>query len=259
MTDFVDLQRRFHELTDSELEDTESLLLWSGSEFGPDIGWSELLEYTRVILLAEAGSGKTVEMQHQANRLAGEGRFAFFIPMESLGKGQVTDALSPAEEKRFDQWKSDGRDPAWLFLDAVDELKLTDEKLDRALIQLSKAIDGCLDRARIIISCRPSDWRSDLDLNTVQQRLPVPETRHDSSVRPPEKVFIGALRNPRFDTADFSDTAPGNLRVDYVLPSANLDVVASGVFRPMEGRPGAALIDASDHRLVWADVTLPAR
>ena len=69
----------------------------------------------------------------------------------------------------------------------------------------------------------------------------------------------GHAGNPRFDTADFSDTAPGNLRVDYVLPSANLDVVASGVFRPMEGRPGAALIDASDHRLVWADVTLPAR
>ena len=226
MTDFVDLQRRFHELTDSELEDTESLLLWSGSEFGPDIGWSELLEYTRVILLAEAGSGKTVEMQQQANRLAGEGRFAFFIPMESLGKGQVTDALSPAEEKRFDQWKSDGRDPAWLFLDAVDELKLTDEKLDRALIQLSKAIDGCLDRARIIISCRPSDWRSDLDLITVQQRLPVPETRHDSSVRPPEEVFIGALRNGgggQSHVTPEEDESPtqGTVRTVAMLPMSN--------------------------------------
>ena len=69
----------------------------------------------------------------------------------------------------------------------------------------------------------------------------------------------GHAGNPRFDTADFSDTAPGNLRVDYVLPSANLGVVAAGVFWPMDGRPGAALIDASDHRLVWTDVTLPAR
>ena len=69
----------------------------------------------------------------------------------------------------------------------------------------------------------------------------------------------GHRGDPRFDTADFNDTAPGNLRVDYVLPSANLDVIAAGVFWPMDRRPGAALIDASDHRLVWTDVTLPAR
>ena len=79
MTEFIDLQRRFRELSDSELEDIESLLAWSGSEFGPDIGWSELLEYARVILLAEAGAGKTEEMREQTNRLTGEGRFAFFI------------------------------------------------------------------------------------------------------------------------------------------------------------------------------------
>ena len=132
MMGFVDLQRRFKELTDSELEDTESLLSWSGSEFGPDIGWSEVLQYARVILLAEAGSGKTAEMREQTNRLTGEGRFAFFIPLESLGQvqGQVTDPLSAAEEERFDWWKADGSEPAWFFLDAVDELKLIEGKLD---------------------------------------------------------------------------------------------------------------------------------
>ena len=199
MTGFIDLQRRFHELTDSDLEDTESLLIWSGSGFGPDIGWSELLQYARVILLAEAGSGKTEEMREQARRLAGEGRFAFFIPLESLGqgRGQVTDPLSPTEEKRFDQWKAEGKEPAWIFLDAVDELKLVEGKLDRALNRLSKAIDGHLGRTRIIISCRPSDWRSGSDPNTVQHRLPVPEVRRESSARPPEEVFIDALRNER--------------------------------------------------------------
>ena len=69
-------------------------------------------------------------------------------------------------------------------------------------------------------------------------------------------VHIG---DPRFDTADFDDETPGNLRVDYVLPSVGLDVAAAGVFWPVEGAPGAALIDASDHRLVWIDVTLPAK
>ena len=63
--------------------------------------------------------------------------------------------------------------------------------------------------------------------------------------------------DPRFDTADFNDEAPGNLRVDYVLPSAGLKIVDAGVFWPLDDEPGAAFIDASDHRLVWVDVTLP--
>ena len=65
------------------------------------------------------------------------------------------------------------------------------------------------------------------------------------------------IGDPRFDTADFNDEAPGNLRVDYVLPSAGLKIVDAGVFWPLDDEPGAAFIDASDHRLVWVDVTLP--
>ncbi|MGE3936839.1 MAG: endonuclease/exonuclease/phosphatase family protein, partial [Rhodospirillaceae bacterium] len=39
--------------------------------------------------------------------------------------------------------------------------------------------------------------------------------------------------DPRYDTADFADTAPGNLRADYVLPSADgLDIVGGAVFWP---------------------------
>ena len=61
------------------------------------------------------------------------------------------------------------------------------------------------------------------------------------------------------DTADFNDTAPGNLRVDYCLPSVGIPVVASGVFWPLSGDPLSSLIGtgfpivSSDHRLVWVD------
>jgi len=60
----------------------------------------------------------------------------------------------------------------------------------------------------------------------------------------------------RHDTADFPDAdgGPGNLRVDYVLPSTTLDVVGSGVFWPAPGEPGSELVECSDHRLVWIDV-----
>lgn len=64
--------------------------------------------------------------------------------------------------------------------------------------------------------------------------------------------------DPAVDTADFRDRpAPGNLRVDYALPSADLEVVGAGVFWPAVGEPGAeAAKRASDHRLVWVDLRL---
>jgi hypothetical protein len=67
------------------------------------------------------------------------------------------------------------------------------------------------------------------------------------------------LSDPAFDTADFSDTAPGNLRADYVLPRKNMKIVDSGVFWPVSTDPlfplvGTFPFPSSDHRLVWIDV-----
>lgn len=68
----------------------------------------------------------------------------------------------------------------------------------------------------------------------------------------------GQKGDPALDTADWPDTMqddPGNLRVDYVLPSADLTVAASGVYWPAAGQPGAEVAAAaSPHRLVWVDV-----
>ena len=155
-----------------------------------------------------------------------EGQFAFFVPLESLDRNPIVDILSTDEEQRFEQWKADDRKPAWFLLDAVDELKLTAGKLDRALIRLSKGIDGHLHRARIIISCRPSDWRSGSDLITVQQRLPIPEVRRDSPVRPPEDVFIDALRNEHggqsyVATEEEEIPSQGTVRTVAMLPMSD--------------------------------------
>jgi len=78
--------------------------------------------------------------------------------------------------------------------------------------------------------------------------------------------------DPQFDTADFADGAPGNLRADYVLPRKTLQIVDSGVFWPLRSDPLFRLTGAfnaaewgmvggfptSDHRSVWIDVTVPA-
>ncbi len=68
--------------------------------------------------------------------------------------------------------------------------------------------------------------------------------------------------DPRYDTADFADSAPGNLRADYVLPSRPLRVLGSGVFWPRTDQPGYQLtgkfpFPSSDHRLVWVDLRVP--
>jgi hypothetical protein len=69
--------------------------------------------------------------------------------------------------------------------------------------------------------------------------------------------------DPQFDTADFADTAPGNLRADYVLPRKSLRIVDGAVFWPLNTDPrfqpvGVFPFPSSDHRLLWIDVTVPS-
>ena len=66
------------------------------------------------------------------------------------------------------------------------------------------------------------------------------------------------------DTGDFSDggNSVGNLRVDYVLPSADLEVCRSGIYWPQSRDAEFALVNddvsaSSDHRLVWVDIAIP--
>jgi myo-inositol-hexaphosphate 3-phosphohydrolase len=92
-----------------------------------------------------------------------------------------------------------------------------------------------------------------------------------SSLGAPQQATLqGQLNNSHkgnssFDTADFNDAAPGNLRADYILPSTDIQVTNSGVFWPVNTDPTFPLVgtftsgipggfSSSDHRLVFADV-----
>jgi 3-phytase len=77
--------------------------------------------------------------------------------------------------------------------------------------------------------------------------------------------------NPAFDTADFADTAPGNLHADYVLPDRSIGIRDGFVFWPLNSDPLFALVGtfsfallpdgngfpSSDHRLVAVDLEIP--
>ena len=62
------------------------------------------------------------------------------------------------------------------------------------------------------------------------------------------------------DTVAWPTDGPGNLRVDYILPSADLQVVDAGVFWPAPDQLfSSEVVRASRHRMVWVDIRLPDR
>lgn len=80
-------------------------------------------------------------------------------------------------------------------------------------------------------------------------------------------AITGLLDNPKVqdvaprgfagtDTVDWADPIPGDLRVDYVLPSTDWQVRSSGVMWPAPDDPFAQVVSkASRHRLVWVDLS----
>lgn len=86
----------------------------------------------------------------------------------------------------------------------------------------------------------------------------IPESKGgEESAKVQGKTNLEHKGNPKHDTGDFSEP-PGNLRVDYVLPSKNFKIKASGVFWPDSTDPLYRLVNdykqSSDHRLVWLDL-----
>jgi len=89
------------------------------------------------------------------------------------------------------------------------------------------------------------------------------EILSDPRLQDPEPASAGgrALANadqsgdPALDTADWDDPVPGNLRVDYVLPSSDWTVTDAGVFWPLPADALAqSVATASRHRIVWVDL-----
>ena len=78
----IPLNRRFYEWRDSaaEIADSRRLLGLSGGT----LGWSDLLTRRRVVILAEAGSGKTEELSEQTRQLKAAGKFAFYMTVQDL-------------------------------------------------------------------------------------------------------------------------------------------------------------------------------
>jgi phage host-nuclease inhibitor protein Gam len=139
---------------------------WNGG-----FGWDELLRSQRVLIISEAGAGKTFECRAQQEKLFAAGQPAFFLELATLAGNPVRDMLLRNEEDRLETWFRSQSETATFFLDSIDELKLSLGSFELALKRLNKEIAGQLGRARIVITTRPVP----MDQEIISRLLPVLE------------------------------------------------------------------------------------
>jgi hypothetical protein len=153
--------------------DPELRSFFSGDADDGEMGWEELSKLRRVVLLAEAGAGKTEEMKAQARNISENEKFAFYATLQDVGRNGLFESLTIADQSRFTAWRaSDAR--AHFFVDSIDEAKLDNVRFEQALRQIANAIYSAEGRAHILLSSRHTDWEYRRDLKRFEEMLPLP-------------------------------------------------------------------------------------
>src|ERR1700722_11436745 len=69
--------------------------------YADDIKWEDLRKHKRVVIPAEAGSGKTEEMRAQARALTSEGTFAFYTTVQDAAAEGLANSRPNVERERL--------------------------------------------------------------------------------------------------------------------------------------------------------------
>ena len=212
------IERTFQSIPEGKLSeaDQQSFLVSLGWSRGTT--WEDLLRSRRVLMISEAGAGKTYECRGQAKRLWDDGEPAFFIEMAALATGDLRSQLDEEEETRLDAWLASQSDVATFFLDSIDELKLTLGSFEQALKCLKKGIGSQLNRARIVITTRPIPF----DEQLVRHLLPIPPA---PSTEPSEETFAKiAMRDHQTRQVGDEDAA-SDWRTVALMPLSDAQIV----------------------------------
>jgi hypothetical protein len=167
LDEFIPLDRTFHELAlEAGAGDDVELTRILGQRDA--LRWPNLLSEYRVILLSEAGSGKTEEIRNIARKLRRDGESAFFVRIEHVSQS-FEDAFEEGNFEEFSAWAASGEE-GWLLLDSVDEARLRDPKdFERAIRKLGRLLAPVLQQAHI---GRTTAWRAKADLLLCRTALP---------------------------------------------------------------------------------------
>ena len=165
------LRRRFFDLSDEMLADIDRLSLLQAFGTHASTDWDELLKSPRVLLISEAGAGKTYECKSECKRRWDDGEPAFYIELAELAKTALDDLLAPDETERLAAWRVTQSEIATFFLDSIDELQLTRGSFRTALKRLASAVCGQLHRVRVVVTARPVPF----DHLLIRELLPAPQ------------------------------------------------------------------------------------
>jgi hypothetical protein len=201
---FVELNRSFFPLHKDEQPSLDFGRVW-GRKLGGWLEWKDLHERQRVVLLAEASSGKSEEFKNQVKQLSAGGKASFYLPIEELADQGFEAALEAAAAKRFEKW-SNGTDDAWFFLDSIDEARLNRKSFDSALKRFARELGVGIERARIFISCRVTDWNGPEDRNAIAEWLPAWEAADTSAVSD-ESALLDPIFNKKQKSTRRAETA----------------------------------------------------
>lgn len=167
---YIQLNRTFHELN---LEGNSSDDIDFNNFIGKinNFSWSEVIKLRRVILLSEAGAGKTLEIRNAAQKLRLEGKPAFFVRIEHV-RQSFEDSFEEGTFEEFNKWCESG-DEGWLFLDSADEARLREPSdFELALRVLGRKLSKVLPNAHIVITGRTTAWRAKTDLLLCEKLFP---------------------------------------------------------------------------------------
>ena len=196
------IRRTFRDLTEKESLEPEQLSILAGMGASKDFGWKELLKSLRILLIAEAGAGKTHECKAQQEAMWAAGEPAFYLDLAGLAGNDLRSMLSPDQEARFDAWFVAQSDMATFFLDSIDELRLTPGSFEDALTHLGRAVSDQLHRMRVVITTRPVAF----DHATIRKHLPLPEPVEPAPTRE-ESAEIATGERPHPEPNDGGNNA----------------------------------------------------
>ncbi len=240
---FIDLNRRFHEWKNTERPDPEILREWGLDEDG--ISWEELVTKRRVVILAEAGSGKSTEFAERARTMALSKSYVFHATVEDVGRDGLDDALSVEARSKLATWRK-GVEEAWFFIDSVDEAKVAGVKFDRVVRKLAEGIHSAEERCYIFLSGRATDWEPRRDIEALKKWLPVSSVVSKPEPTPEEELLriVRSERKPKED-------APAN-EEPFIAIMAQLDRDRVRLFAEAVGIPHVEeFLKAIDDADLW--------
>lgn len=257
MTDkFIEVHRTFCDLPKQASEsDDADFNQWFPTD--KRLRWPDLIKEYRLVILSEAGSGKTTEIRNIACTLRNEEKPAFFIRLEHIPE-HFEDAFEVGTHEAFAAWLASNEE-GWLFLDSVDEARLRDPRdFEVAIRKLSKQIVIAKDRTHIVITSRITAWRPKSDLAYCENYFPYAPTaasehdpqanniEHETAIQPdgsiPTQTDSKNENNSVFRIVALDDLAPDQIVV-FVKARGIID--------------SKAFLDAVERADAWSFATRP--